>query len=238
MPLSNAFQFKQFTVKQDQCAMKVSLDACLFGAVCEAESAQSILDIGTGTGLLALMLAQRTQANIQAVELDIGAANQAKQNVANSPFHQQISVHNESIQNYCTHHPSHEFDLIICNPPFFSDHLKGSNAKRNLARHNEGLSFTDLIACMMQCLSNKGSAWILLPQHEHTNFHPLAIEYGLHLQKWIDIYPRKNKASKLGIWVYGKQPREAKKTSITIYSDNNEYTNTFSKLLASYYLKL
>jgi len=218
--------------------MKVSLDACLFGAVCETETAQSILDIGTGTGLLSLMLAQRSRANIQAVELDKAAAIQAQQNVINSPFHQQITVHNDSIQGYCANHPHDQFDLIICNPPFFSDHLKGSNAKRNLARHNEGLSFIDLVTCMTQCLNNHGTAWVLLPQHEHPNFLPLANQNGLYLEKHIDIYSRENKVSKLGIWVYGKQARETEQSSITIYKGNNEYTDTFAKLLAGYYLKL
>ena len=110
----SAFHFKQFSIEQDRCAMKVSLDACVFGALCETDKAEHILDIGTGTGLLSLMLAQRTHAHIDAVELDELAAQQAIQNVENSPFSKQIKVHPTNIKQF---KGAKKYDLVVCNPP-------------------------------------------------------------------------------------------------------------------------
>lgn len=240
LPSHSGFQFKQFTVAQDKCAMKVSLDACLFGALCETNDAQRILDIGTGTGLLALMLAQRCHAQIDAVELDKDAAQQARENIINSPFHDRISVHQDSIQQFQNHCAKHSFDRIICNPPFFSQHLAGKSNQRNLARHNDSLSFADLCESINALLSNNGQAWLLLPQHEHLNFVVSANQYGLYLLKRYDIVSRQGKPSKLGVWVYSKQETPAfNSVTITIYqTDKQQYTDEFSALLADYYLKL
>lgn len=217
--------------------MKVSLDACLFGAVCDVTQRQRILDIGTGTGLLALMIAQRSQANIDAVELDRAAAQQAQSNFQTSVFYSQLTIHNTSIQDF---HSEQPYDCIVCNPPFFTDHLQGNNAQRNQARHNDGLSFADLAKHMARLLQPNGSAWLLLPPHEHQNFQLHAKTCGLHLQQHLEIRSRENKTSKMGIWHYALHPIKAiERRVITIYQSNsNEYTTEFSRLLADYYLKL
>ncbi|MFT5594956.1 MAG: tRNA1Val (adenine37-N6)-methyltransferase [Oceanicoccus sp.] len=240
MPNRSGFQFKQFTVAQDKCAMKVSLDACLFGALCDVNNAQRILDIGTGTGLLALMLAQRCHANIDAVELDKDAAQQATENIISSPFQDRINVHQDSIQQFQNHCAKHTYDRIICNPPFFSQHLVGNNNQRNLARHNDSLSFADLCQSINTLLTENGQAWLLLPQHEHLNFAASARQSGLYLFKRYDIVSRQGKPSKLGVWVYCKQETShLNSASITIYQpDKPQYTAEFSALLADYYLKL
>jgi tRNA1Val (adenine37-N6)-methyltransferase len=237
---TTGFQFKQFTVAQDKCAMKVSLDACLFGALCDVSSARKVLDIGTGTGLLALMVAQRCHAHIDAVELDNDAAKQASENIANSPFASRIALHQHSIQQFQVNSDKHQYDRIICNPPFFSQHLTGNNTQRNLARHNDSLSFSDLCQSINTLLAPKGEAWLLLPQHEHLNFLPNATSNQLHLIKQYDIIARQNKPSKLGVWVYSKQKNlSLSKNSITIYQPNNpQYTSEFAAILADYYLKL
>ena len=166
------FHFKQFSIQQDACAMKVSLDACLFGALCQVEHAKSVLDIGTGTGLLALMTAQRSNAHIDAIELDEKAAQQAHENVEKSPFLSHINVLHKNILQFSA---SHKYDVIVCNPPFFSDHLKGPNQKRNLARHNDHLSFSQLSQCLSQNLHTDGRAWILLPCSESVSYTHLTL---------------------------------------------------------------
>lgn len=236
----HVFHFKQFSIAQDQCAMKVSLDACLFGAYCDTQDANMILDIGTGTGLLALMLAQKSPAHIDAIEIDKAAAQQAQENVTASPFKSRIHIHHSSIQDFQRTVQPEKYDMIICNPPFFSDHLNSQNTQRNLARHNESLSFNELASVMDQLLTDSGAAWLLLPQNEHQNFLNAAGNTALNLTKCIDIYSRKDKPSKLAIWKYSKEQNCKKTTeSITIYkANNNQYSDEFSTLLADYYLKL
>ena len=239
MPNHSSFQFKQFTVAQDQCAMKVSLDACLFGALCNVDDAQQILDIGTGTGLLSLMVAQRCQAKIDAVELDNNAAKQAQENIALSPFHDRITVHNKSIQQFTLENSQLTYDKIICNPPFFSQHLLSDDKQRNLARHNHSLSFKELCQSIHTLMNSHGEAWLLLPQHEHNHFHVNASDAGLYLIKRFNIFSRANKPSKLGIWVYTKNHQSTIEKSLTIYQPNSQhYSPEFTSLMADYYLKL
>lgn len=217
--------------------MKVSLDACLFGAIIQVSNTQSVLDIGTGTGLLALMAAQRCNASIDAIEIDTSAAQQALQNFASSPFSSRLHSHHTSIQNYTT---DQQYDCILCNPPFFTEHLQGDNTQRNQARHNDGLSFSELTFHMARLLSEVGSAWVLLPPHEHKNFSVHAQQHGLNLQQHIAVFARENKPSKMGIWHYTKKPvSNIQHSSITIYHTNsNDYTPEFTNLLSDYYLKL
>ncbi|GAA6134957.1 methyltransferase [Oceaniserpentilla sp. 4NH20-0058] len=220
--------------------MKVSLDACLFAAVCDVSNAKRVLDIGAGTGLLSLMLAQRTPAEIEGVELDPRAYQQAQQNALQSPFHNQIELFNCTIQDFQTAYNHKTFDTIICNPPFFSGQLEGPNTQRNLARHNSQLSFEDLSNVIAKFLTPTGKAWLLLPPDEQEYFNQYAKQHGLHLQSHTQIVPRNNKPSKLGIWVYSLLPCEdIEKDNITIYqSQSNEYTQKFKGYLSDYYLKL
>lgn len=220
--------------------MKVSLDACLFGALCDVKNSTKILDIGAGTGLLSLMLAQKSQANIDAVELDTNAFLQAQDNIKQSPFSQRIKIHNKSIQAFHQEHPPNQYDTIICNPPFFSDHLKANDPQRNLARHNDTLSFHDLSNAIKTCITHSGLAWLLLPPSEHTRFEESANKNNLYLQKQILFIPRENQPSKLGVWVYGfSNPKKVGHDSITIYQNSNhQYTQDFQGYLRDFYLKL
>ena len=139
------FQFKRFVIEQDLCAMKVGTDGVLLGAW--ADGGKRILDIGAGTGLIALMMAQRfTDALITGVELDGDACRQAMENVANSPFSDRVGLLNESIQCFAAKTEyQHTFDAIVCNPPFFENSLRNRDEKETLARHNDLLPWTDLV---------------------------------------------------------------------------------------------
>ncbi len=233
------FHFKQFSINQNACAMKVSLDACLLGALCQVENAKRILDIGTGTGLLALMAAQRSYAHIDAVELDVAAAKQAQENVNDSPFTSRVKVHQQNIKRYDA---SLGYDVILCNPPFFSQHLKGPNPQRNQARHNDGLSFEDLSRCISQHLHTDGIAWILLPCSEMERFQAHARKASLLTdQQWlIASRPQKTPhrtviALKHAKRVTGDQPPH---TLHVHHESGPHYTDKFKALLCDYYLKL
>ncbi len=235
----NAFHFKQFSIEQDLCAMKVSLDACVFGALCEAGNSRRILDIGAGTGLLSLMLAQRCDAHIDAIELDESAAKQAKQNIKNSPFASQVSVHVADIKKYTA---PQKYDLIICNPPFFSDHLKGPDAKRNQARHNDGLSFTELNESIVKHLNENGKAWILLPCSEFERFMTSAHQATLKVDQkwWLSSRPQKQPHRVIFSLTHSlNSATPSADKRLTVHAEQGaEYSDAFKSLLCDYYLKL
>ena len=231
------FHFKQFSIKQDACAMKVSLDACIFGAMCNINNAQHILDIGTGTGLLSLMAAQRSDAKIDAVELDVSAAKQAYENIIASPFSSRITVHNENIKTFI---PKLKYDAIICNPPFFSDHLKSHNKQRALARHNHGLSFDDLCHITAQNLTQNGEAFFILPCTEFDRFIQCAAQHQLYLHEHSLIASRPQKAPHRVIFSlkFIENPVAPALLHCIYGETGTHYQPWFRTLLADFYLKL
>jgi tRNA1Val (adenine37-N6)-methyltransferase len=182
------FQFKQFTIHQDKCAMKVCTDACLFGtwiAHSPQLTAHNILDIGTGTGLLSLILAQNfSNAIIDAVEIDEAAAQQAKENFEASPWKERLTVYTGSIQ-YVNLTTNHFYDIIISNPPFYENDLKSDNEKRNLALHSAELSLEELVTAVDKFLKDDGSLFILLPYHRTKYFEESATEQNLFIKEKI-----------------------------------------------------
>jgi len=164
--MNHYFRFKQFTVYQDRCAMKVCTDACLFGAWVHDHIQHTpvthALDIGCGTGLLSLMLAQQTDMLIDAVEIDKDAYEQARENIKASPWNNRLQVHHGDIRSVAL---DTKFDLIISNPPFFENNLKSPDAKRNLALHSEQLALHELISIAGALLGTGGTLALLLPFH-------------------------------------------------------------------------
>lgn len=156
------FQFKQFTVWHDKCAMKVGTDGVLLGAWASVRNAHRILDVGTGTGLVALMLAQRSlpDANIVALEIDEAAAGQARENVARSSWKERIEVVQVDFKKYQS---SAKFDVIVSNPPYFIDSLGCPDQQRNSARHNDSLTYEDLLAGVAGLLAEDGTFTIVIP---------------------------------------------------------------------------
>lgn len=185
------FKFKQFTIFQDQCAMKVCTDACIFGASIEVKDAKRILDIGTGTGLLSLMLAQRSEAEIVAVEIDENAFHQAKFNIEQSPWGSKISLFHTDIQTF-SKNSDEKFDLVVSNPPFFQNHLKSYTNSKNKAKHNDTLTLEELASSINAVLSGNGEAIILLPEIEAGLFETILKEYSITKTHSILIYQKKN----------------------------------------------
>jgi tRNA1Val (adenine37-N6)-methyltransferase len=235
---NNYFQFKQFTVFQDKCAMKVCTDACLFGALvanCPPPTA-NCLDIGTGTGLLSLMIAQKdTLAKIDAVEIDNAAAEQAKQNFSASPWAERMHVFNTDILSF---KPNKKYDNIISNPPFFEDDLKSPDQVKNNAKHDTALSLIELLQIVQMHLNEDGLFAVLLPYHRVNYFIEEADNTGLYLTKQILVKQTGTHDFFRGILFFSKTKNLLQNTEITIKDNKEKYTTEFTTALKDYYLHL
>jgi tRNA1Val (adenine37-N6)-methyltransferase len=235
------FQFKQFLVKQDAAAMKVCTDSCIFGATVPVDpEVRSILDIGTGTGLLALMLAQRTAAHvlIDAVEMDEAAAQQAQDNFFNSPWDGRIKLHTCSIQDYFKFTPK-QYDLIICNPPFFSSSLKTGNASKDMALHQSHLLIGELMQVIRFMLKPNGNAYLLISIYEEANFIKAANSVELNVNRSQAMYDNEGKLIRYVLRLRKdlKHVTHAEEKFVIRNSDN-EYTPQFVNALKEFYLNL
>lgn len=232
------FQFKEFRVEQDKCAMKISTDACIQGAWTPIyDNVKHVLDIGTGTGLLSLMLAQRNeQVHIDAIELDKQAAEQAKENTAISPFGERINVIQRDAKDYQT---IQQYDLIICNPPFFQNSLLGNNHKRNTARHTLSLSYDDILNICETNLSENGYASVLMPYSEYAYWKKLVQSKEWTLAEILLIQPRKDVAINRVVSIINKNKSSVtEEHTLIIYEPPGIYTQAFKELLAPFYLFL
>ena len=171
------FHFKQFTIQQDRTAMKVCTDACVLGAYADVGAGGRVLDIGTGTGLLALMAAQRNPtAAIDAIEMDNAAFEQASENVDDSPFSERIRVMDGRIQEF---DGGFLYDRILTNPPFYTNHLRSPDTTVNRALHTDELSFPELLDAVVRLMKSDGQWWVLLPPYETGKLAELAQSFGL-----------------------------------------------------------
>lgn len=232
------FQFKQFTVQQGSCAMKVTTDACLFGAWAansiKHHQHNNILDIGAGTGLLSLMLAQQSSATITAVEIDANAAIQTAENFNASPWAERLKVQQLPIQEFSA---NTLFDIIISNPPFFDNDLKSQQTERNLALHSTALGFEDLIQSIDQHLSPNGRVFVLLPYHRADVFEKLAATKGLIVNRATTVQQTPTHDYFRQMLELSRIVQDRIEDHVIIKSDN-QYTPKFIDLLKDYYLFL
>lgn len=236
------FQFKLFTVYQEKCAMKVCTDAAIFGAYISSQEKNAgnnetnILDIGTGTGLLSLMTAQKVEGNIDAVEVDEEAYKQAGENFRNSAWKSRLSVfHTDIIQIKL----NKKYNIIISNPPFFQNSLKSINKQKNIAKHTASLPYADLASVVYSNLTDNGRFYILLPFTEFKVFEKIATEKQLALMKKTDIRSTTSSGYFRTIGVFTNEAvQKFTEEILTIKNSNNEYTNDFVQLLKDYYLYL
>jgi tRNA1Val (adenine37-N6)-methyltransferase len=236
------FQFKQFTVYHDRCAMKVTTDSCLFGAWCAFEiqkikpRAHTLLDIGTGTGLLSLLIAQKNDLQIEAVEIDPDATLQAKENIASSPWKQKIQIYNSDILSF---HPENKFDCIISNPPFYEKELVSQHHKRNLAHHSTQLNFSELFYVTGQKLHDNGLFFLLLPFKRGREIETLLNQNHLYIIKKVEVKQSLLHAPFRIMLMGSKQkPKEVCASTISIRDKEQQYTQEFIDLLKDYYLYL
>ena len=232
------FSFKQFTVFHDKCAMKVGIDGVLLGAWTPIENARKILDIGTGTGLIALMLAQRSEAMITGIDIDQSAVLQANENVQTSPWSNRISIFEKSLQDF-TLNSNERFDLIVSNPPYFVNSTKTPVENRTAARHTDLLTHEELIEHSLKLLSPVGRICLILPIIEGQKCIEFAETKHLFCTKQVTVYPKPNVEAKRLLLEFSLVKSAKSETKITIESETrHQYSTEFTELAKDFYLKL
>lgn len=218
--------------------MKVGIDGVLLGAWTDTANANSILDIGTGTGLIALMLAQRSEALITAIDIDSAAIEQATQNIAQSPWSERITAIETSIQHFVEVQKS-GFDLIVSNPPYFVESLKAGTAQRTIARHTDTLTHEELMDSAQKLLTKTGRMCIILPVKEGLQCIDYAKSTGFYCSKVLSIYPTPTTSVKRLLIEFKLVDCQQQNTSMTIESETrHQYSREFTELAKPYYLKL
>ena len=230
------FRFKQFEVGDEACAMKVGTDGVLLGAWVDVASDKDILDVGTGSGLVALMVAQRnSEAAITALDIEAGAVRQAMANVACSPWSKRISVIEGDVRCFTS---EKQFDHIISNPPYFADALLSPDVARSMARHTSSLSFEELVASAVRLLSAEGRLSVVLPADGAAAFRRVAFGY-LHLTRLMDVATREDDAPKRTLMEFRltnatPMPRCER---MSIHAVDGAYTEQYRRLTEEFYLK-
>ena len=233
------FHFKKFSVQHDRCTMKVGTDGVLLGAWVNVAHAKSILDIGTGSGVIALMLAQRTQEHvtIDAVEIEVGDAEQARENVAHSPWSEKVVVHSSSIQDF---HPGKQYDLLVSNPPYFSNSWEPPDQRRHQTRHTITLPYPELLTAATRLLSPDGKFSVILPYAEGLHFIDLALASGLHCTRQWSFRTRPDKPIERWLLEFSRLNAVRKENEIQLYREKagEEWSAQYIELTRDFYLKI
>ncbi len=235
--MSKPFHFKEFTIAQDRCAMKIGTDGVLLGAWISLENKpQTILDIGAGTGLIALQLAQRSNAQtIDAVEIDDEAYEQCTSNFEESPWADRLFCYHASIQEYASE-IDETYDLIISNPPFYSEDYKTENDARDLARFTEALPFQHLIVCAAHLLSETGVFALILPKKEEENFIKLAAENNLYPNRICHVQGSSSSEVKRSLLAFSRERVRPTMETLIIETARHQYTNEYKNIVSPFYL--
>ena len=233
---SEVFQFKQFSVDQSGCAMKINTDGVLLGAFVEADQPENILDIGTGTGVIALMLAQRfANAMINAVEIDQSAAKTAGRNLTNSPFAERLAVYPLGFEQFFDQHPDKKYDLIVSNPPFYINSLKSPRANKELAKHTDEDFFKNLINYISRHLAIDGLLYLILPLETAELVKQLAKSNKLYIKRIIKIYSYKESAPHREVVVLSLDKTKVDDGQFIIYDAPKVYSKQYQGLLKDFF---
>ena len=233
---SGSFSFKQFTIYQDRCIFKVGTDGVMLGAFADVSGIKTILDIGTGTGLITLMLAQRCEAEITAIEPDINSFEQACSNVRQSKWSQRIRVIHTDLQKYMME--SQKFDLIVSNPPYFIDSLKNPDPGKAAARHNVTLNSTDLLRGISGLLKNDGKAQVIMPYTEGNILIAEAHDFGFFCNDILKIKPLPSVEVRRLILTFSRKKDKPTEKYLTIeHGKRYEFTQEYIDLTKDFYLK-
>lgn len=234
--MSKVFQFKQFSVDQTNCGMKVNTDAAILGAIACNDDISQVFEIGTGTGVIALMLAQRyPQATIDAVEIDQASSETAELNFKNSAFSHQIRLIKSSFQDHFLNSPDKSYDLIISNPPYFVNSLRSGDESKGLARHTDIEFFKSLIAGASAHLSAHGLLYLILPLDTvGLVISLLSPDSALLINKTIFIHSFPGSKPYRCILVIGLKMQSTVTQKFVIYNSQNNYTEEYRSLLKDY----
>lgn len=233
------FQFKQFTIRHDKCAMKVGTDGVLLGAWAGIESCNRILDIGTGTGLIAMMLAQRSKAVIDAIDIDAEACLQAQENAESSPFAERIKIRHSALSDFAQTDTG-LYDLIVSNPPYFVDSLKCPDQKRNTARHTDTLTLEDLLQDSRKLLAPQGRIALILPYDLKKRLADCIRTQNLFLSKETSVIPVPGAEPKRLLAELTAEPPvfPTFSSQLTIEIARHQYTDEYVSLTKDFYLKM
>jgi tRNA1Val (adenine37-N6)-methyltransferase len=234
---NNYFRFKQFTIRQEYGAMKVGTDGVLLGAWANPANAINILDIGTGTGLIAMMLAQRSPAHIEAIEIEPQAYRQALENVENCSWKDRIRVIHSSFQEF-SRHTEQTFDLIVSNPPFFTNSLKAPLEGRNMARHNDILPPNDLLAGVDKLLHADGKFCLILPYVDSQLFIVDAALCNLYCNRKTSIKHTPGKKLNRVLMQFSRNRTSVEENELMIRKEDGSFTGEYTLLTRDYYLFL
>jgi tRNA1Val (adenine37-N6)-methyltransferase len=233
---NNYFSFKQFTIRQDKCAFKVGTDGVLLGAYADVAGAKRILDIGTGTGLIALMLAQRCEAEIAAIEPDRDSYEQACSNIESSRWSSRVKAENTYLQNFKP--AGIQFDLIVTNPPFFTDSLKNPDPVKAAARHKDTLSSDELLKGVTRLMAEGGRLQVIMPYAEGNIFIAEAQAYGLYCNNILKIKPLPSSEVMRLILTFSRRRQKVKESFLTIeHGARHDFTELYINLTKDFYLK-
>ena len=230
------FSFKQFTIYQGKSAFKVGTDGVLLGAYADLAGVRSILDIGSGTGLISLMLAQRCDAEITAIEPDHESFIQACENVSRCPWHERIKVRHTDLQNFDRKHE--KFDLIVTNPPYFISSLKSPDPRKSVARHNDSLTSAEILEGVLKFMSDYGHLQLILPYVEGNVFIAEANKYGLYCNSILKIKSLPTAEISRLILTFSKAQKKHVESFLTIeHGRRHEFTEEYINLTKEFYLK-
>lgn len=229
------FQFKKFSVHHDRCTMKVGTDAVLLGSWVNIADTKKILDVGTGSGVIALMLAQRTNEDvtIDAIETEKVDAEQARENVLQSPWPRKISVHQTSLQEFS---PKQRYDLVVSNPPYFINSLLPPSPQRTKARHGSDLTFEALISHSLRLLKSDGRLAVILPFAEGNIFKSIAHEKQLHLIRETAFHSRKEKPPERWLFEFSCIDVKHQSSKLILYANIFEKSEEYINLTKDFYL--
>lgn len=230
------FQFKQFSIVQEKSAMKVGTDGVLLGAWVPVHEKKNILDVGSGTGLIALMLAQRNlEANIDAIEIDDAASLEATFNFNKSPWSERLKLTKASFLDTTI---SQKYDLIVSNPPYFTDSFKEQASQRTLARHVGTLTFEVLLQRSFEFLTNQGMCAFIIPYKEESTFVALAESIGFYLKKRTRVKGREGIPYKRSLLYLSKEKCNCEEDELIVEIDRHVYTQDYINLTQPFYLKM
>jgi len=228
----NTFSFKQFSLSHSQSTMKVGTDAVLLGAWMPVpDNCKSILDIGSGCGVISLMLAQRTKALITGVDVDKKSVIEAKKNAANSPWMNRVRFFQERIQNF-TQKTAEKFDLIVSNPPFFENSLKSPISKKNISKHNDSLTFGELANNVDTLLTQRGHFGLIMPVNSAVAFEKIMLSLKFFATKKTMIYPTRKKNANRILMLFERIPNKCEEKSLIIR--DNGYTKEYFELVKEF----
>jgi len=232
--MKNAFKFKQFEIDQTDCAMRINTDGVLLGAIATKENAGRILDIGTGTGVIALMLAQRfPDALVDAVEIDGPAAKAAARNAEKAIFSTRLKVLHTAIEDYTSTEP---YDLIVSNPPYFVNDLKNPEYRKGVARHTDSLFFEQMLKRVDMLLNEGGHFWFILPVKQAESTISIAADYGLFPAEIIHLHSDESKDEFRQIVCLNYSTTQVKHRNLYIYAAKGVHTDAYKLLLKDFFL--